>query len=455
MTKKNIHKKIVRNLLIGGLFISIIVGLSVFIIEQHRIDDYVANLALQESSKYSGYYVNYYGNPTPANLTLLRKSLQASLNHERFIRIDIFDDNLTKIITQKVDDFDQLQIDAAKNFPAFVMKGKAEYLKTSVDGQQYVKVMLPISASGNDKVTGHFSHMFDTMQKGNAINVKSNQIIGHFVGIYHVGEQLLAKIKKQILLSVGYAILIVILTTCLIYPIILQLSDKLSQLSFDLLESNINTIKSLGSAIAKRDSDTNAHNYRVTIYSVKLAEKLNLSHQQIRALIKGAFLHDIGKIGIPDSILCKPGKLTAHEFSTMKQHVELGMDIIRENQWLIDAVDVVRYHHEKYDGNGYTQGLKGDDIPLNARIFAIADVFDALTSERPYKAAFSYEKSLNIIKNGSGSHFDPSLVNEFEQVAETVYQSISHLENELALSQQLDALINRYFSILDSSVLGA
>jgi len=192
----------------------------------------------------------------------------------------------------------------------------------------------------------------------------------------------------------------------------------------ELLLSNIEMITSLGNAMSKRDSDTSQHNYRVTYYSIKLAQKLNLSKHDIRVLIKGAFLHDIGKIAISDNILLKPAKLTIEEFEIMKTHTTQGIEIIGDGSWLEDAKDIILYHHEKVDGSGYPCGLKGDEIPRVARIFSIVDVFDALTSKRPYKKPFSLEQSINIIKSDSGSHFDKDIVASFESIYENIYYEI-------------------------------
>lgn len=277
----------------------------------------------------------------------------------------------------------------------------------------------------------------------------NEKIIGHFEGVYHVSDDKIEVIKEQMFLSVSQAVLIVLLTAVLLYPIILQLNKKLYRLSYELLESNIDTIKSLGSAIAKRDNDTESHNYRVAIYSVRLAEKLGMDGPGIQSLLKGAFLHDIGKIGISDTILLKPGRLTSAEFAIMKQHVVLGMEIIENNKWLIDARDVVMSHHEKFDGSGYPQGLNDEKIPVNAKIFAIADVFDALTSSRPYKEAYSFEKAMGILREGAGAHFNPIILGEFEMIAHDVYREMSHLKSDKLLNQNLDNLVSRYFTLVD------
>ena len=170
-----------------------------------------------------------------------------------------------------------------------------------------------------------------------------------------------------------------------------------------------------------------------------------MQREYIACLIKGSFLHDVGKIAISDRILLKPGKLTDEETVIMKTHVHHGVDIVGHYGWLKDAADVVRYHHEKYDGSGYEAGLKGHDIPINARIFAVADVFDALTSRRPYKEPLDLETAMRILMESRGSHFDPMLIDAFAGITGSLYGEISGADDK-HLEERLDGLIDRYFS---------
>ena len=203
------------------------------------------------------------------------------------------------------------------------------------------------------------------------------------------------------------------------------LQGLLLVLEHDLVESNVHMIRALGSAIAERDTGTNEHNYRVTIYAVRIATGLDLPRDGMRSLIKGAFLHDIGKIGIPDAILVKPSGLGKEERELMNSHVRRGAGILEGVTWLEDALDVVRYHHERWDGSGYLNGLRGTDIPLNARIFAVGDVFDALTSRRPYKVPYTFREALTMIRDEAGKQFDPQVVATFLDIAEAVFHEIS------------------------------
>jgi HD-GYP domain-containing protein (c-di-GMP phosphodiesterase class II) len=254
----------------------------------------------------------------------------------------------------------------------------------------------------------------------------------------------------RIIRAVLIIIAVVLLTTLLLYPVIIRLMNKLTGLSINLLDANMEIIKVLGSAIAKKDSDTDAHNYRVTLMAVKLAEHIGLKDDEVRSLIKGAFLHDVGKIGIPDAVLLKPGKLDKEEFSVMKQHVNHGLDIIERSAWLQDAAAVVGGHHEKYDGNGYPAGNRSNSVPILARIFALADVFDALTCKRPYKEPFSYETAIDILEEGRGNHFDPNVLDSFIALSKTFYETIAMREDD-GLKDELDAIVRKYFTsnILD------
>lgn len=212
----------------------------------------------------------------------------------------------------------------------------------------------------------------------------------------------------------------------------------------DLLESNLQMVKALGSAIAERDYGTSEHNFRVTIYAVRLAEKLNLEKDQVRALIKGSFLHDVGKIGIRDKTLLKPGGLTQREYEDVKRHAMLGRQIIESVRWLEDAIDVIFYHHEQWNGSGYPDGRRGEDIPLTARVFAVADVFDALTSERPYKEAMSYDQAVDTMKARREIQFDPRLLDAFLEISRGLYDEV--LPSDVHdLEDTVLRIINSYF----------
>jgi len=192
-----------------------------------------------------------------------------------------------------------------------------------------------------------------------------------------------------------------------------------------LLAGNLQMLRALGEAIAQRDTGNSHHNLRVTLFAIITAEMMELESEQVQALIKGSFLHDVGKIGIRDDLILKPSGLTADERRVMNSHPELGEAIIKGVSWLEDARDVVRHHHERFDGTGYPDELKGEDIPINARIFGIVDVFDALSSERPYKPSYSYEKTMQYIYDKRRSHFDPWIAELFANVSRRMYDDLA------------------------------
>lgn len=273
---------------------------------------------------------------------------------------------------------------------------------------------------------------------------KNEKLLGYIEGISYVDKLMVSRFKRGIVAAIINVLVTIIIFSLSIFPIIYFAYKKLSQNQKELLSSNIMTINTLGSAIALRDSDTNKHNYRVTIYAIKLAEVVGLDRENIKKLIKGAFLHDVGKIGISDNILLKNGNLNEEEFKIMKNHVIKGIDIVKNDSWLSDGQDVILCHHEKFDGSGYPNSLEGYNIPITARIFSIVDVFDALTSKRPYKDAFSYKNSIEIIIQSSGTHFDPSIVEMFLKISNQLYKDIKD-KDEKSLKKELEDLIEKYF----------
>ncbi len=186
--------------------------------------------------------------------------------------------------------------------------------------------------------------------------------------------------------------------------------------------ASLDTIHRLSRAAEYKDEDTGAHILRMSNYSAAVARRMGLNDRVVDSILYSAPMHDVGKIGIPDRILLKPGRLTPDECEIMKEHAAIGGRILAgAAAGFIGLAEVIaRTHHEKWDGSGYPKGLKGKEIPLAGRIVAIGDVFDALTSKRPYKAAFSLEKSYGIIREGRGSHFDPDVVDAFFAVEDEV-----------------------------------
>ena len=194
-----------------------------------------------------------------------------------------------------------------------------------------------------------------------------------------------------------------------------HLAELVDERTAEIREREQELIFRMSRAAEFRDPETGAHIQRMAHYSQVIARGLGLDTATQKLLLEAAPMHDVGKIGIPDYILLKPGKLTPEEFEVMKGHSKLGYELLKGSgsQILRAGAAVAISHHEKYDGSGYPKGLKGEDIPLFGRIVAVADVFDALTSERPYKKAWQLEDACKFLKEGKGSHFDPACVDAF------------------------------------------
>ncbi|MET0626485.1 MAG: HD domain-containing phosphohydrolase [Pyrinomonadaceae bacterium] len=215
------------------------------------------------------------------------------------------------------------------------------------------------------------------------------------------------------------------------------------------------TLKALNAALEARDSETHGHSERVVSFSLRLGRELGLGDEQMSALEFGALLHDIGKIGVPDAILRKPAKLTEDEWRVMRRHPLHGQQILEGIEFLEGAARVVAQHHEHWDGSGYPLGLRGDAIDLNARIFAVADAFDAITSDRVYRKGKSYLAAANELAEWAGRQFDPSVVDAFHRVPvgdwdELRAQSLRprHRESAAAKSVLTQSVLSRLESAL-------
>ena len=184
------------------------------------------------------------------------------------------------------------------------------------------------------------------------------------------------------------------------------------------------TLQALGDALDLKDAETEGHSKRVTAYTIAVANKMGVPKEKISVIARGAFLHDIGKMAIPDAILRKPGPLTPEERLVMREHCYRGYQIVKRIPFLIEAAEIVYAHQEFYDGTGYPRGLRGDEIPLGARIFAIGDTLDAITSDRPYRRAQSFKAAQSEILRFSSTQFDPEIVRVFMSIPESFWDGL-------------------------------
>jgi HD-GYP domain-containing protein (c-di-GMP phosphodiesterase class II) len=432
ITLANFHRKLALRVAAAGILLALCFGGLAWYRQRTNVIDRILERVVAGTRLFNqqiGYLTTRPEWPEPDAVQgeldrYLRESPRDLTEREgRFIYIAIFDRKAGRIafrVDESYPDLDALRTHREALMEAMQSAHTDLYRIFRLDGIPYVLTATPLL--GADQHT-----------------------IAYVQTIFAVSEKALKEAYGTIQRTVFSVIGIVLLTTLLLYPSIVTLTRRLSKLTRNLLDANLETLKVLGSAIAKRDSDTDAHNYRVTLYAVRTAEILSLDPQTIQSLIKGAFLHDVGKIGVRDNILLKPGKLDDQEFALMKQHVPHGLDIVKRSRWLKDAIDVVGGHHEKFAGNGYDQGLLGEEIPITARIFAVADVFDALTSKRPYKEPFSYRETMDILEEGRRTHFDPRVLDAFASVARQLYDELAGREDQ-ALKEGLDVVIKRYFN---------
>jgi len=184
------------------------------------------------------------------------------------------------------------------------------------------------------------------------------------------------------------------------------------------------TLEALGAALDLRDTETAGHSRRVSLYCLEIARAMGCTSEQLKTIARGSYLHDIGKIGIPDSILLKQGKLSPEEMTVMQTHVRIGYELLSRIPFLASASEIVLAHQERYDGAGYPQGLLGEEIPLGARVFAIADTLDAMTSDRPYRQALPFKTAREEVIRESGKQFDPDVVRVFLSFPEQTWENI-------------------------------
>ena len=436
-SNNKIHKLLISRLFISAIVVSLLVSSLVIYYAKHRVSEIAVDRALQGAMNISILAADILNEPGLPR----RKEMQALINKFIPYRPNYASGQYVFVLIKTLDGTEIARLGN---------RGIDTYKATTTIKQ----AALPIPSKANQvhHVLTELNDKFYVLLSVPLIT-KQNEVAAYIEAIFAVSEQEISKVDRRLFRAIAISVGIVLLTTLLLYPTIVQLLNRVTRMSRQLLDANLETIQLLGSAIAKRDSDTDIHNYRVSIYSVRLGERLGLTRSEIQSLIKGAFLHDVGKLGIRDNILLKPGRLDEAEFDEMKTHVQHGMDIVARSSWLQDAEEVVGHHHQKFDGSGYYGGKQRKAIPLNARIFAIADVFDALTSKRPYKEPMSFDKAMSILQEGSGSHFDPEVLQAFQQIAHTLYEMYGRGDDERA-RQDLENIIEEYFRQDTALLLG-
>ncbi len=415
---QNIHKQVLKRLFLVWLLLTPLACGVVAYLEFEQVDEQVLDLVLREAAEIDQALVDEMRQADATVSARFQRRANALVEH-RFIVVDIYDEELDHIASAVRYGSAYVQSELDRRHHQFPPDSRFHYENFLIEDNRYVQVLLPLYSS-------------------------DGRLAGYFEGVYLVDPKSVEYIEHKIYRTLIFVIVVLSVTTLALYPIILYLNRQLIEFSSDIFRANMDLMRVMGTSIAKRDHVTDAHNYRVTLYAIKLGEQLALDEEQMRHLIVGSFLHDVGKIGVPDAILCKSGKLSAEEMSKMREHVTIGVDIVQNAQWLEGASEVIQFHHEKYDGSGYLMGLKGEDIPLNARVFAVVDVFDALMSRRSYKEPFELHQALAVLREGRGSHFDPQLLDLFLRHVDAWYRSIGQARY-LDLNRRLSVETRKYF----------
>jgi len=413
-----LYKQLLRRVVLSMIFVSLLTGAITLVYQIQRLESYIKSVATTSSNHQMKSFIQQYREACLEQNTL---KPNISLAHTGFVSVEILGANKQLLFSKSTADYPKIkqEINTIDHHIAYDDEGSdVKFIHNHIENRFYIQMLTPAVLTNNQQ--------------------------GYIKVLYRVSDEESQKAYMDILLNVLLAIATVVILFAMLFPVILFLNRKLLRRTQSLSDANLQIMAVLGAAISKRDNETNSHNYRVTLYALAMGEALKLDDTQMAALLKGSFLHDVGKIGISDNILLKPDSLSDEEYTQMKKHVLYGQEIISRSPWLSDASDVLTYHHEKYDGTGYMKGLKAEEIPLNARIFAIVDVFDALTSARPYKEAYSYEKSIQILKEKSGTHFDPKLLSLFIKISKDIYAKIGGKEDEKWLLKKVLPYTERY-----------
>lgn len=423
-TPRQLQLTLARRLAISAVLLGVTAGGVVYGLTSHQTERQALDHAIAS--------VQHFQSPamrlTTGGAQESHGALEQLLDNEGFIGVRVFAPSKERLF-ERWGDVPEFLVAEAKQQPTrWPAIGHSHSKRINIAGEQLIQVVLPMVAD-------------------------DGSLAGYVEGVSRVTTEALLGQQQQIRTAAIAAAASVLAATVLLYPLMLAMLRRYGTLSRRLLDANLSLMHSLGNAIAKRDSDTDAHNYRVTCYAVALAEMLGLPDKTISELVVGAFLHDVGKIGIPDHILLKPGKLTIEEFAIMESHTLLGIEIVAGNPWLAGAAQTIRNHHEHYDGSGYPDRLSGADIPLAARIFALVDVFDALTSVRPYKPALSLAETLAIMEKEAGKHFDPEIHAYFMRLAPAFYEKNQTWRHE-DWALELKKMLTRYFKMENAPVMG-
>ena len=416
--KKEIHLRLLKRAVIGWLIALIISLLIVLLLEYRYLGRNLLVSAAKESAVFASIISIQQKNPEDFTPETLKKMVGYSLDQTSFIMVELLDAMQSELISFSTSS-------ATSAAERFTQKGVQLLPSDRIDGSWlllnkriYQKVIIPLYDANENRV-------------------------GYIRGIYLVSLTDTKHIITRFVLSSLLCLAAVTVCSVFCYFGYLFMNNHLIRSIGELNRTTLFLIKKLGESLAKSDRKDRNHNYRTLIYAMTLAETAKLSLEQKRTLIHGVFLHDLGMLPTSTDILHKEDELDEEAFKEISQHPKLGGNLVRKFRWLRNAEQVIRFHHEKYDGSGYPDGARHEKIPMIARVFSIADAFDALTSDRPYQDARSLEESLDALEMETGTQFDPVLLASFLEIAPELHKRVTTLKDK-GLEKEADKILKKY-----------
>ena len=416
--KKEIHLRLIKRAVIAWFLAMIIALLIVLFLEYRTLGNTLLTSAVNQSSVFANLLSAYQKNPGESALVEIKRMAGSGLEQTSFLSVDLLDVNQNLITSLSLSQAAAAQEIFSEQGITLIPTKRAVGTWLFANKRIYQSVALPIYDS-------------------------DEELTGYITGLYLVSLQDTKKIISRFILSAVLCVTAITLCAIFSYFGFLFMNNHLIRSIGELNRTTIFLIKKLGQALAKSDCANSDHNFRTLLYALNLAEKTKLPLEQKRTLIHGVFLHDIGMLPISTQVLHKDKELDENERKKLAHHPKDGSVTIKKFRWLRNAEQVIRFHHEKYDGNGYPDGAKHEKIPMVARIFSIADAFDALTSQRPYRDPVSLDESLDIMEMETGLQFDPVLLATFLEIAPELYESISSLDSK-GLEKEVDKLLKKY-----------
>ncbi len=420
--KKEIHALLIKRLTAVCLLTMLLVVSATCYLEYRRLEQVLIHYAAKEATLFVPLFLEQHNNHSAGEKVAATPEFYDSIAHTSFIDVRLSSPDGTVF-------FEKSRANAELVEQRF--EGRSAHLDPGgeptgswlfADKRIYLKTVLPVRGLQDDDILGHLQALYRS-------SLEDTRAIGW-------------RFLWSCLIGAGA----VILCGLLMYPGLIFFHNRLIRSSSDLNLANNFLLTRLGTALAKSDVGVADHSQRVLIYGIRLAERHKLSRDKIRSFVQGVLLHDIGMLDIDVSLLLKQGPLDKKELSLVRDHVKNGVAQIKRYRWLKDGLHVVRCHHEKYDGSGYPAGLSHDKIPLEARIFAIVDAFDAITTQRPYRQPQELERALAILEQDSGSHFDPVLLAPFIEMAPQLHGIVSKLEGK-ALEKEVRGVLKKYLKL--------